>query len=294
MNLLILVKDMHKLVVASVTLVFSLLTGLHPLLANDYLNVVAGGDTTKSLPNGHKIGVAVGLGASVIGGGSIEGSVELLPQLTARLGLNMFFYRKHLEASLSEFGDEVARHTREALGYDPEADLKVEWQSYMGHLLVDYYPFAKLSSFHLSTGLYWGAPRIHVAGLLRNPDTGKSIVHDFVSPSDLPQGKIEDREGNVYVVRPTDEGGVDLKSVLGNKVKPYIGLGFGSSVPTDRVAVRFSLGAMYSGDWTVKSPNVIEGDIHKLMHLENEEVAKVQYYTQWLLMVGVSINVRLL
>ena len=60
------------------------------------------------------------------------------------------------------------------------------------------------------------------------------------------------------VITPNDDGSFDGKLVMGNTIKPYLGIGIGRTIPKNRVGVRFELGMVYQGKYSLSSPNINE------------------------------------
>ncbi|SQH72679.1 Uncharacterised protein [Porphyromonas crevioricanis] len=244
-----------------------------------------------------KIRYALGTHIAVWGGVGIEGAVGFTPKLTARLGYNFFSWSVSRDKSLSSFGlpKDVSNSVQESLGYDPQAALKGSVLSSMGYALVDYHPFSSFRMFHVSAGAYFGKISVSAKALLNNPTSGKSIVYDWDSPDDLPQSSFKDTDGNQCTIRPTDEGELHLTSIFGNAIKPYVGVGLGYSAPdSGRVSFRLGVGVLYSGMLRFESPNVVEGDVNKLVLVEQDYVPTVVQWTQWLPSLSLGLSVRIL
>jgi hypothetical protein len=91
-----------------------------------------------------------------------------------------------------------------------------------GKVLLDFYPSTN-SSFSFSGGLYFGKKDlVKIKGL---------------SKTDLYWGN-----HTLY-----SENGRVKAHVEANKIKPYIGIGFGNTIPKKRIGFRFELGAMFHG-----------------------------------------------
>ena len=108
------------------------------------------------------------------------------------------------------------------------------------NLLLDFYP-AKGSKFHLTAG----------AIISFTPDLVKASV-TALDANGNPALK-PDADGNGLVsfgnVTPNPEGVINARVAYGlNKVRPYVGIGIGRPVATDkRVSVNFDLGVAYVG-----------------------------------------------
>lgn len=131
---------------------------------------------------------------------------------------------------------------------DNEVLLKSRLNWYNGKLLVDYYPSAK-KLFHITAGLYFGTRDTWIYTGQASAEYTKAIriinghlpdiaqVTPMVSDDALfgceaevpPSGKIRFTE---YTLIP---------------VKPYIGIGFGRTVPRQRIGCQLDIGCMYAG-----------------------------------------------
>ena len=101
-------------------------------------------------------------------------------------------------------------------------------------LLADAYPF-KGSAFHFTAGVFFGKKE------LISVNNTSPIIND---PSKY--GKLGVKLGDYRI--STDKNGNIQADVAINKVKPYLGLGFGRAVPKkSRVSVSCDLGVMFWG-----------------------------------------------
>jgi len=109
-----------------------------------------------------------------------------------------------------------------------------------GKLLIDFYP-SKKGSFHLTGGLYIGAEQlVKIEGKMQEAHDVLNVMkrngYDF-------SDEIYIEDSKIYV-----KDIMNLDASIGiNKVKPYIGLGFGRAVPKRRVGFSMDLGALYQG-----------------------------------------------
>lgn len=134
--------------------------------------------------------------------------------------------------------------------YDlPQSNAKVDTRSTLnmvhGKLLVDYFP-AKNGQFHLTAGFYLGG------STMASMKASDKIVASYEEyKNDIAAGKIQpenppvkvDFEG--YEVTP-NKGRMELDYNTW-AVKPYIGIGFGRTVPRKRVGCKFELGVLFWG-----------------------------------------------
>ncbi len=109
---------------------------------------------------------------------------------------------------------------------------EVEGKNYMGtgKLLLDVFPFPS-SAFHLTTGFYIGTDEI------------------ITAENTIPVTAFDPGEGIMvgdYIIG-FDRDGFAKASIKVNKFRPYVGLGFGRSVPRKRIGVSGDLGVMFWG-----------------------------------------------
>lgn len=98
-----------------------------------------------------------------------------------------------------------------------------------GNVLADWFPFKKVP-FHLTAGVFLGNTGINAAG-------------HSTAPFEL----------GGWLIQPDEMGNLDVK-IKGAVAKPYLGLGYGRSIPNSRFGFKVELGAMYHG-----SPKVTAG-----------------------------------
>lgn len=99
-----------------------------------------------------------------------------------------------------------------------------------GHLLFDVYPFPQYS-FHATAGFYFGTDEV-------------ATIENLIPVKDFEPG-----EGIVigdYIVG-FDQNGYAHGTIKVNKFRPYVGIGFGRSVPRKRFGVSGDLGVQFWG-----------------------------------------------
>ena len=230
-----------------------------------------------------KWGASVSVGTP---GVSVEGALNFFPGLTARVGLNYIGFTVPVTRRASSFGVD----TQESLGYDPEVHFKARFSTFTGHLLLDYEPIPLFSTFHITGGFYIGANALPVNIALINPNTGKSVAEEY-KEDQMPSVTVEPEGGEKLTITPNQKGEIDIAGRLGNAVKPYLGVGFGSSIPKMPVGVRFDLGMIYSGALNFSSPE-IDGDVNKALKLF--PVGRTLYSLgQWYPVASVGLTIRL-
>ncbi len=132
-----------------------------------------------------------------------------------------------------------------------------------GKVVVDYYPFKK-SSFHVIAGLYFGKSKIVTLDGKVDSNTLKllNIANTFYPEEGFGSSiTVED-----YRIEADKNGDINANLQI-NKVKPYIGIGFGNSIPKKRVGFHFELGAMFHGNPSIESDN---GAVVKLPSSEGD------------------------
>ncbi|MDR6560752.1 MULTISPECIES: hypothetical protein [unclassified Arcicella] len=107
-----------------------------------------------------------------------------------------------------------------------DLDISPKVKSLQIDALIDFHPF-KRKSFKLVGGLAYG--------------TGDSEV--MAEPT-VKTGKF--KFASDFEIDAQDFGKANLK-VTGNKIRPYLGIGFGRAIPKSRVGFGFEMGAYYSG-----------------------------------------------
>lgn len=129
-----------------------------------------------------------------------------------------------------------------------------------GSVIFNVYPLAKAkvcSSFFLAAGLYFG---------------GDKLVK-INGHSDEIAEKINQFNGNPYIELgdyklPVDENGNVKGGLKVQKVRPYLGLGFGRYVPNKRISVTGELGVQFHGH--IK-PYTSEGEIEAFDELTEKD-----------------------
>ncbi len=222
------------------------------------------------------LSVGLELGTTGIG---LEVAAPVHPNFTLRGGFSMlpFTYSTSFDIeydNYSEFNEKIdevpgLREALEAHGLPTntsqlvsDADLDAKLGLLNGKLLMDIYPSTR-SSFHFVAGVYFGKSQlINVNGYLPGQIMEiNSVLQQF------PEAGIDLNSGVVigdYTIRADENGKIDAGIKI-NSVKPYLGLGFGRSVPKKRVGCQFELGAMFHGKPKVVSSN---SEVSELLNSE--------------------------
>lgn len=139
-------------------------------------------------------------------------------------------------------------------------------------LMLEYYPFRK-SSFHLTAGAYFGmgdnfvsasvstdmafwsafsAVRNEISGL--NEKYGDNPGYEALEVG-WPLFSLGER---TFSMHEKEGAGYSDLSIQVAKVRPYVGLGFGRSVPSGHFGFQFDIGVWYHGVPRLSSPNEVE------------------------------------
>ncbi|MDR1332295.1 MAG: hypothetical protein LBK07_09355 [Tannerella sp.] len=157
-----------------------------------------------------------------------------------------------------------------AFGYVPEYRAKGKLQMVHGHLLADIYPSAH-GIFHITAGAFVGTSRVRIQGTMVDASNGPvTLLPGYEWP-------VINIDG--YDVT-TDDGRANLDLMLGNTVKPYVGIGLGRAVTQRGFGVKFELGVLYQGDYTLKQDG-------RTLNLKNtdgaddKDIELIGEYAEW-------------
>ncbi|MFT6814556.1 MAG: hypothetical protein ACJAZ3_000447 [Sphingobacteriales bacterium] len=159
---------------------------------------------------GSQIGVAVKVGTL---GPGLEVSTKLNALMNLRVGVN--YLPLHFTTNGSQLFD---FNGAEKISID--TDLKLNTFP----LMVDIFPFSKFLAFHVTTGFMVDLNEINVRVY-----TTETFEFD-------------DRK-----ITPNEAGEVHF-NLQTNRINPYLGFGFGNTLPKKRVGLKVELGAMYHGE----------------------------------------------
>ncbi|KAA6351598.1 hypothetical protein EZS27_000989 [termite gut metagenome] len=175
--------------------------------------------------------IGISLNAGTLGVG-LEASTSLSSNLAVRVGADglLFPYNYNYEGNTA--------------GIPYTVKLKAEAKLFNGHVFIDFFPFPSSVPFHLTAGVVAGTPQIiTVSG---TPGAGEIVEIGDISIDPGAEGKVE-------------------ASLKVNSVKPYVGIGFGRSVPRSHVGFKCELGAMYQGTPQIEvvTGKLLEGKINE-------------------------------
>lgn len=143
-------------------------------------------------------------------------------------------------------GQYYVNNTRRDFTVDLDANLKRT----QGSVIFNVYPLAKAkvcSSFFLAAGLYFGGDK-----LVKINGHSDEIANDLKQLDGTPYIELGDYK------LPVDANGNVKGGLKVQKVRPYVGLGFGRYVPNKRISVTGELGVQFHGH--IK-PYTSEGEI---------------------------------
>jgi len=161
------------------------------------------------------VGVSV---SATTTGPEIELATPLHKKIILRGGVSIFPYNFSASIDVRKFNDYEVSTT----SFDMDGKIRLV----NGKILLDYFP-SNRTTFFVTGGLYFGKKElISIKGL---------------SDTDLYWG------GHTLY----SENGHVKAYVEANGVKPYIGIGFGNTIPKKRVGFRFEMGAMFHGTPTL-------------------------------------------
>lgn len=148
-------------------------------------------------------------------GAEFELATPLHEKVVLRGGFSFLPY--NFETSVN-----VRKVNEHDLPMDVPVDMDGKIRNYNGKIVLDYFPSTDVA-FFISGGLYLGNQKI--------------VTMEGKSDEDLIWGN--------HII-PSENGQVKAL-VKANSAKPYLGIGFGNTIPQKRVGFRFELGAMFQG-----------------------------------------------
>ena len=188
-------------------------------------------------------------------GVGVELSTPITKFITMRAGVTCmpgFSFNAEVDGQYYDYVNNTPR--------DFTVNLDANLKRTQGSVIFNVYPLAKAkvcSSFFLAAGLYFG---------------GDKLVK-INGHSDEIAEKINQFNGNPYIELgdyklPVDENGNVKGGLKVQKVRPYLGLGFGRYVPNKRISVTGELGVQFHGH--IK-PYTSEGEIEAFDELTEKD-----------------------
>lgn len=193
-------------------------------------------------------------------GVGVELSTPITKFITMRAGVTCmpgFSFNAEVDGQYYDYVNTTSRN----FTVDLDANLKRT----QGSVIFNVYPLAKAkvcSSFFLAAGLYFGGDK-----LVKIKGHSDEIANDLKQLNGAnPYIELGDYK------LPVDENGNVKGGLKVQKVRPYVGLGFGHYVPNKRISVTGELGVQFHGH--IK-PYTSEGEIAFDEFTENDDWKKV-------------------
>lgn len=193
-------------------------------------------------------------------GVGVELSTPITKFITMRAGVTCmpgFSFNAEVDGQYYDYVNTTSRN----FTVDLDANLKRT----QGSVIFNVYPLAKAkvcSSFFLAAGLYFGGDK-----LVKIKGHSDEIANDLKQLNGAnPYIELGDYK------LPVDENGNVKGGLKVQKVRPYVGLGFGRYVPNKRISVTGELGVQFHGH--IK-PYTSEGEIAFDEFTENDDWKKV-------------------
>ena len=191
-------------------------------------------------------GITIDLSTPVTHYLGIRAGVDIIPTIKYSTNLNIEY-----PATVQTARDVLSAHGINTDDLPKNIEVEGKASLVTEHILLDIFPF-KNSSFHLTTGIYFGGSKVikvynKKEGVLSLANT----YNDYVSQNPIVAKKYGLTPAGIqlgnYFLTPDDEGNVNAY-IKTNKIRPYIGLGFGRSVPTEHhLACQFDIGVQLLG-----------------------------------------------
>lgn len=138
----------------------------------------------------------------------------------------------------------------------PDITLSAKMNSDAAHMMVDWIPFKKgTGTFFVSAGFF--VSRSDVLTGYGQLDMNDPAIKDLEEDGLLQDLEIDFGENAVYI---GTDGRMDATMMV-NKFRPYVGIGWGRAIPKHRVGFRFELGTIFMGRPEITSPNLRSGTV---------------------------------
>lgn len=181
---------------------------------------------------------SIGVNAGLYGVG-IQGATSLLPNLKLRAGYDYFNFTQQ---NVAEFEVDVEYSGYNATASAELSEMELTLPNFK--VMLDYYPVEN-GIFALTAGLYFGQNKATTNGLIRDYQQLSSQL------GTTPDLRYED-----IVISPNSDGSFYGELGMGSKIKPYVGIGLGRTIPHKRVGFKFELGVVNQGKFQLSSPNM--------------------------------------
>ena len=132
---------------------------------------------------------------------------------------------------------------------DGPADYNVNFKPnlFHGNILFDIYP-SQGKPFHFVLGAYIGVGDVQARGRLKNKATGANSI---LKPERVAEGwpwlNVEGYQLDI------NDGILNVDIRMGKIIKPYVGIGFGHTMPRDKkMSFNFEIGVAYQGNYEIR------------------------------------------
>lgn len=232
----------------------------------------------------------LGINAGSYGAG-IQGATALSPNFNLRVGFDYFDY------NFKESGELTIEHNLDNYNgprqdefqngeYSVSAemrDTRITFPNFKA--LLDYYPI-KNGAFSLTGGFYYGKNKVYT----------NAIINEYQKMVEYNGG--EQPELSLYgmALTPNSDGSFDGRIETGRTFKPYIGLGFGRTIPRNRVGFKFEMGMVYQGKYAFSSSNISETNkdiVNDIIIYEELELPFSQELLNWWPILNFSLTYRI-
>ncbi len=221
----------------------------------------------------------IAVGFSTLGT-TIEVATPLASHLKLRAGVN--FVDVTTEDSSIDINDPTGV-LRKVFGEEVSYATNINAKTFHTNILVDFYPFKK-GIFHVTGGLYIGESKLSAKGRVVNRTGADAQLQPGYDWPEL------EFDGHIITM---NEGRINMELTLGNKIKPYLGIGLGRVVSKRRLGVRFEAGVLFSGEYKItqngKSLPVSNSDVNNFSDIDKYKNL-MKYYP----MVKLQLNYRIL
>lgn len=201
------------------------------------------------------LGVSVGVGST---GVTFDLSTHVTDYVGIRAGVDYmpeFKYKTHIKIPgvaerQTEYNQIISQFPElPATNFPEKVDIEGKLTNFTGHILFDLYA-SKKCDWHLTLGAYFGQQ--NVANIYTTDDSQLAGAAEFNqiitnNPTDYPNfQKIGVALGDFFL-EPDADGHVAAQ-VKVHRVRPYIGIGYGRSVPKNhRLGIQADLGVYFWG-----------------------------------------------
>jgi hypothetical protein len=136
----------------------------------------------------------------------------------------------------------------DSFGYVPMLRIKPDLNFTHGNLLLDLHLGG---SFHITGGAFLGKSQLLIDGRLVNSKNNNE--NSILLPGKTwPVIEVGDQE-----IELTDGQANNIDILLGNTLKPYLGLGFGRAVPKKRLSLKFELGVVFQKGYSLRQDGIV-------------------------------------